>query len=89
MANDVTTQGKRLKCPKIGRIVDQLEYRLPVEATRPGFATIEDEDDRYIASKMYLRKMEKNLGILEGIKLKSLKYMLWLKVCRFRYLQCG
>ena len=73
-ANDVTVWRKRLsvvanrECPTIGRIVDELEYRLPEEVVRPDFAAIEDEDDRFIARSMYLKKMEKNLSILAEIE---------------------
>ena len=52
------------ECPTIGRIVDDFEYRIPEEVVRPDFAAIDDEDDRYIASSMYLNKMENNLNIL-------------------------
>ena len=37
-----------------------LEYRLPVEVVRPDIAAIEDDDDRYIARQVYLKKIEKN-----------------------------
>ena len=73
-ANDVTVWLKRFSvvanraCPTIGRIVDELAYRLPEEVVRPDFAAIEDEDDRYIARQVYLKKIEKNLQILADIE---------------------
>ena len=51
------------ECPTIGRIVDELEYRLPEEVERPDFADIKDEDDKIIARSMYLKKLEKNLNM--------------------------
>ena len=38
----------------IGRIVDNLEYRLLEEIERPDFAAIEEENDILIARKKYL-----------------------------------
>ena len=60
-ANDVTVWRKRLsvvanrECPTIGRMVDELGYRLPEAVVRPNFAAILDEDDRFIARQMYLK----------------------------------
>ena len=51
------------ECPTVGRIVDELGYRLPEVVVRPDFAAILDEDDRFIAMQMYLKQMEKNLSI--------------------------
>ena len=51
------------ECPTIGRIVDELEYRLSEEVVRSDFAATEDDDDydddRYIARQMYPKKIEK------------------------------
>ena len=83
-ANDVTVWLTRLsvvamrECPTIGRIVEELEYRLPDEVERPDFAAIEDEDDRYIARQIYLKKIEKNLNILAEIERRSRNCMLLL-----------
>ena len=33
------------ECPIIGRIVDELEYRLPEEVMRPDFAAIDYDDE--------------------------------------------
>ena len=50
-------------------MVDVLEYRLTKEVARPDFAAIEDDnDDRYIARQVYLKKIEKNLNILADIE---------------------
>ena len=63
-ATYVTIQRKRFivianrKCPTIGRIVDELEYRLPEEVARLDFVAIEDDDDRYIARQVHLKKIE-------------------------------
>ena len=56
------------KCPTIGRIVDELEYRLPEEVIRPDFVAIEDEDHRFFARSMFLKMSEKHLSILAEIK---------------------
>ena len=54
-ASDVTVWRKRLsvvanrECPTIGRILYELDYRLPKEISRPDFAAIENEDNRFIA----------------------------------------
>ena len=56
------------ECRTIGRIVDELEYRLPEEVVRPNFAAIQDEYDRIIARSMHLKKMEKNRSILAEIE---------------------
>ena len=51
----MTVLSKRLsvvvtrECPRIGRIVNELGYRLPEENVRPHFAAIEDDDYRFIA----------------------------------------
>ena len=69
-ANDVTIWRKRLsvvanrECPTIGRVIDELEYRLPEEVERPDFAAIKDEDDKFIARSIYLKKLEENLNML-------------------------
>ena len=55
------------ECSTIGKLVEQLEYRLPEEVERPNFAAIADEDVRYIARQIYLKKIEKNLNILAEI----------------------
>ena len=47
------------ECPTIGSIVDELEYRLPEEVVRPDFAAILDEDDRFIARSMYLKRWKR------------------------------
>ena len=59
-ANDATIWLKRLsmvamrECPTIGTIVEEeLEYHLPEEVKRLEFAAIVDDDDRYIARKIY------------------------------------
>ena len=49
-------------------LVDELEYRLPEKVKRPDFAIIADGDDRFIARKLYLKKLEKNLSILAEIE---------------------
>ena len=70
---DVTTWLKGLsivanrKCPIIGRIVDELEYRLPEEVERSDSAVIEDEDDKIIARSIYLKKLEKNLNFISAM----------------------
>ena len=63
------------ECPTTGRIVDELEYSLPEEVTRPNFAAIDDEFDRSIARSMVLKKMEKNLSMTAEIKKRSQNYM--------------
>ena len=35
------------ECSVIGRIAEELEYRLPDEVQRPGFAAIVDDGDKY------------------------------------------
>ena len=61
-ANDVTVWRKRLsvvanrECPTIGRMVDELGYRLPEAVVRPNFAAILDEDDRFIARQKYISR---------------------------------
>ena len=73
-ANDVTIWLKRLsvvamrECQTFGRVVEELEYRLPKEVDRPDFAASVDEDDRYIARQMHLQKIEKNLNMLAEIE---------------------
>ena len=73
-ANDVTVWLKGLsmvamkECLTIGRIVEELEYRLAEDVVQPNFATIEDDADRYIASQIYLTKIEKNLNVLAEIE---------------------
>ena len=58
VANVVTVWLKRLsvtamrECPTIGRVVEELEYRLAEEVVRPDFAAIVDEVDRYCAAKI-------------------------------------
>ena len=48
--------------------MDELGYRLPGVVVRPNFAVILNEADRFIARKIYLKQMEKNLSILAGIE---------------------
>ena len=50
------------ECPTTGRVVEKLEYHLPNEVVLPEFAAFGDEDDRYIARQIYLKKLEKNLN---------------------------
>ena len=64
-AHDVVLWRRRIsalaikECPTIGRCIDELTYRRPDEVVRPDFAAIEDEDDRYVARQMYMKKLEK------------------------------
>ena len=64
-ANDVMVWRRRFsvvankECPTIGRIVDELEYRLPEEVERPNFAAIQDEDDRIIARSMHIKRWKR------------------------------
>ena len=52
------------KCPTIARCINELEYRFPEEVVRPNFAAIVDEDARFIAREMYLKKIQKTLDML-------------------------
>ena len=56
------------ECLTISRIIEELEYLLLEEVVRPDFYTIVDEEDRYIARKIYLTKFETNLNILTEIE---------------------
>ena len=51
----------------------ELEYRLPEEVIRPDFAAIENDDDKYIARQIYLKKIEKNLNTLAETEKKKPK----------------
>ena len=51
------------ECHTIGKMVDQLGYRLPEELVRPNFAAIEDGGDGFIARQMYLKK-SRSIGLL-------------------------
>ena len=79
-ANDVTDWLKRIsvvvirECYTIGRVVEELKYRLPEEVVRPNFAAIEDDDDKHIARQIYLKQVEKNINILAEIEKKSRLY---------------
>ena len=55
-------------CPIIGRLVEELEYRLPEEVVMPHFAAIKDDDDKYIVRQIYLKKIEKTLNVLVEIE---------------------
>ena len=48
--------------------MDDLEYRLPEEVARPDFAAIKEEDDRFIARSMHLKKGGKYLRILADLE---------------------
>ena len=50
---------EKIKCPTIGRIVDELEYRLPEEFERPDFAAIADKYDRFIARSVCLKRWKR------------------------------
>ena len=49
MEKEVEHGGKQ-RFPTIGRIVDELEFKLPEEIERPDFAATVDGDDRFIAT---------------------------------------
>ena len=64
-ATDMTAWNKRCsvvakrECLTVCGTVDELEYKSPEEVQRPYFAAFVSEDDKYIAKKMYLKKIEK------------------------------
>ena len=56
------------ECPTIGRIIDELEYRLPEEVDKPDFSSFFDEDDKIIARTIYLKRLEKNLNLISEME---------------------
>ena len=62
LEENVKRGGKR-ECPITCRLINELQYRLPGEIERPDFVAIVDENDRFVAKHLYLKRMGQNLSM--------------------------